>query len=78
MARTQRPVGARQGEPSKATPRVRVASLVFVAIRSTSSMPAPSSAAALAQRNTVKSPAMPRRLVMSSGAALAMSSVTTR
>ena len=63
-------------QPAKATPRLRVASLQRRAASTTASRSAPSSAAAQAALNTVKSPAMPRRLVISSAEALAMSSVT--
>ncbi len=47
--------------PENATPRVRVRLFAWIAIRSTSSRSAPSSAAAPAMRNTHRSPAMPRR-----------------
>jgi hypothetical protein len=55
----------------------RVRSLARMARRSTSSRFSPAAAAAPATLNTVRSPAIPRRLCLSAGFALKISSVTT-
>jgi len=63
-------------QPLNATPSVRVLALASRVTRSTAPRSYPWSAAAPAILKTTKSPAMPRRLWISSRGALAMSSVT--
>lgn len=65
-------------QPSKATPKERVASLAFHARRSASSRSAPASIAAPAILKTGRSPATPRRSRWFSGVLDATSSLTER
>ena len=74
----QRMVGTRQRAPIKGHTEGAGRGVAASATRTTPARSRPSSAAALAHLNTVKSPAMPRRLASSPFGALATSSVTAK